>query len=68
MALSSSDREYVINQAVDLLRHKKRSKLLQILSERLAQGDYPDGKEQDLDEIVRALCAAIGERLDGREE
>ena len=53
------------NAAVELLRHRKRKRLLEILRDRLDRGDYPDEHEQSLDEIAYALARAVDERLEG---
>ena len=63
MALSVEDREYVLASAVDILRHRKRDRLLEILRQRLEAGDYLDERERRLDEIVLALATAIDEKL-----
>jgi len=65
MSLSPDEREHVIRIAVDVLRHKKRERLLEILRDRLEREDYPDTREQSLDEIAYALARAVDERLDG---
>jgi len=59
MPLDAEDREYVISTALDLLRHRKRRRLVQLLGERLARGDYTDPREQDLDRIAHALAEAV---------
>lgn len=63
MALSAEDKEYVLASAVDILRHRKRERLIVILRDRLEAGDYPDERERKLDEIVLALTTAIDEKL-----
>lgn len=64
MPLDREDREYVVSSVVDILRHRKRDKLLEILRERLQMGDYEDGEEQELDQVVLALARAIDEQLE----
>jgi hypothetical protein len=63
MALDEDDRQYVLDAAVDILRHRQRARLLAILRDRLEAGDYPDERERRLDEIVLALACAIDEKL-----
>lgn len=67
--LSREQRQYVIAAAVDLLRHRNRERVLRILEERLAQGDYPEGQEeeQDLDRIALAIARTIDEKLGDQE-
>lgn len=65
-ALSKEQRQYVIATAVDLLRHRSRKRVLQVLEQRLAEGDYPEAEneEQDLDRIALAIARTIDEKLD----
>jgi hypothetical protein len=63
MSLDPEDREYVVSSAVDILRHRKRERLLQILKDRLAQDDYDDEKERELDQVVLSLALAVDEQL-----
>ena len=63
MPLTLQEREQVLSTALELLRHKRRDRLLQILADRLAAGDYPDDRERDLDEIAYALARAVDEQL-----
>ena len=63
MPLSSADREHVVETVLDLLRHRDRKRLLKILEQRLADGDYPDAGEQELDRIACALARAIDAQL-----
>ena len=63
MPLDEREREAVVRATVDILRHKRRDRLLAILEERLDRGDYDDEAERSLDEIVLALASAIDERL-----
>lgn len=63
MSLDPEDREYVVSSAVDILRHRKRERLLQILKDRLAQDDYDDEKERELDRVVLSLALAVDEQL-----
>ena len=65
MGLTREQRERVIEKAVDLLRHRRRDRLLAILEERIARGDYPEGQEEerDLDRIARAIARAVDEQL-----
>ncbi len=63
MPLDPEDREYVVSSVVDILRHRKREKLLEILRERLEHSDYDDAVEKDLDQVVLALARAIDEQL-----
>jgi|GEM_PF-773696 hypothetical protein len=65
MALSPEQREYAIQAAVELLRHPKRDHLLDILSERLAHGDYQDPGEAAIDRIVMSIAKTIDEDLKG---
>lgn len=65
MPLGEEEREYVVRTVVELLRHRKRKRLLEILRDRLDRGDYPDEHEQSLDEIAYALARAVDERLEG---
>lgn len=66
MPLSAAHREYVIATAVDLLRHRQRERVIAILAERLAHGDYPDPVEADLDRIALAIARAVDEQLGER--
>ena len=66
MPLTPQEREQVLATALELLRHKQRDRLLQILADRLAAGDYPDDRERDLDEIACALARAVDEQLPER--
>lgn len=63
MPLSPAQREYVITTAVDLLRHPRRERLIQILEQRLEHGDYSDEEERDLDRMAHALASAIDRQL-----
>jgi len=63
MPLTPQEREQVLTTALELLRHRRRDRLLQILADRLAAGDYPDERERDLDEIAHALARAVDEQL-----
>ena len=63
MPLTLQEREQVLSTALELLRHKRRDRVLQILADRLAAGDYPDDQERDLDEIAYALARAVDEHL-----
>lgn len=63
MALSPKDRAYVVEAAVDLLRHKQRDRLLVILEERIASGEYESEHERDLDEIAHSVARAIDDEL-----
>ncbi len=67
--LTRDQRERVIQKAVDLLRHRRRDRLLAILEERIARGDYPPDQEEerDLDRVARAIARAVDEQL-GRDE
>jgi hypothetical protein len=63
--LTRDQRERVIEKAVDILRHRRRDRLLAILEERLARGDYPADQEEerDLDRIAWAIARAVDEQL-----
>ena len=63
MPLSDDEREYVIATAVEILRHHKRDRLLEILADRLAAGDYPDDDERDLDHIAHTIASTIHAQL-----
>ena len=67
MPIDPKDREYVISSVVDILRHRKRERLVSILEERLSSGDYDDDKERDLDQVVLALAKVVNEQLDPRD-
>lgn len=66
MTLDPDEREYVVSSVVDILRHRKRERLLQILRKRLALGDYDAPQEKDLDQAVLALAQSVAERLHPR--
>jgi len=68
MALDPADREYVVSSVVDVLRHRRRDRLLRILKDRLARGDYDSEKERDLDRIVLSLAQAVDEQLETPEQ
>jgi hypothetical protein len=61
--LGDDEREQVIRTALDVLRHRRRGRLLEILRERLDRGDYPDDHEASLDEIAHALARAVDGKL-----
>jgi hypothetical protein len=63
MALSADQRRYVVETALDLLRHRSSERVLELLAERLERGDYEDGEERDLDEIALAVARAIRDEL-----
>ena len=63
MPLTAPQREHVISTALEILRHPHRERLLGILEDRLAHGDYPDADEQSLDEIAYAVARAVGDEL-----
>jgi hypothetical protein len=64
MALRPDEREHVISTAVDLLRHKRRDKLMALLEERIDRGDYPPGSsEEKLDRIALTIARTIDEQL-----
>ena len=63
MSLSPDDRTYVVETAVDLLRRKERHRLLAILEERIARGEYDDEHDRDLDEVAWSLARAIDDEL-----
>lgn len=67
MPLAPADRAYVLRTAADMLVHRDRERLLAILAERIAAGDYPDEHERDLDRIAHALARAVAEQLGGDE-
>ena len=68
MPLSAADRAYVVNTAVDLLRHRKRDRLLRILGERISHGRYEDAHERDLDEVAWSIAKVVDEELSGGAE
>jgi hypothetical protein len=63
--LSNDQRRYVIESAVDLLRHHRRGRVLEILEQRIAREDYPQGleEERDLDRIALAIARAVEREL-----
>jgi hypothetical protein len=65
--LTDKQREYVINTAVDLLRHHRCARLLEILGKRISEGDYPEGLEgeRDLDRVAHAIARAMERELGG---
>ncbi len=65
MPLSVEEREQVIREAVEILRDRRSAKLVTILEERLARGDYPDPDEASLDAVTAAIVRAVSEQLDG---
>lgn len=62
--LTEQQREYVIEVAVDLLRHTQSERLLAVLADRLERADYPDEVEQDLDAIAYAVARTVHEELE----
>lgn len=64
MALETDERAYIVDTAVDILRHRKRRRLLDILGERLRKDDYDDPKERGLDEVAYAVAKAIDDDLE----
>ena len=67
MALTDQQRECVIRSAVQILKHRKRDRLLEILAQRLANDDYEDEAERELDRIAHALACAVKDELAGGE-
>jgi hypothetical protein len=63
MPLDNKDREYIVSSAVDILRHRRRDRLLTILEERMSHGDYDELHEEDLDRVVLALVKAVDDEL-----
>ena len=66
MTLSGADRAYIVETAHDLIAHPKRDQVLQILADRVDQGDgYADVHERELDRVVlvvaRTIESALGE-------
>jgi hypothetical protein len=59
MSLSPDEQAYVVKTAAELLRHKHSSRLLDIVRQRLRDGDYPDERERDLDAVVLAVADTI---------
>jgi len=62
--LTAEQREYVIDVAVDLLRHAQPERVLAVLAERLDCADYPDEAEQDLDAIAYAVARTVYDELE----
>jgi hypothetical protein len=63
MPLSTEEREYVVQTAVDLLRHRSPERVLGILQQRLSQGDYDSDHERELDEVALSIARAIHREL-----
>ncbi len=63
MGLTVEDRKHVVKHAAQLLKHRHRERLFDILADRLAHDDYPDERERRLDEITFAVARAIDEQL-----
>lgn len=64
MPLSPAQREQVIREAVAILKDRRAPKLQAILDKRLADGDYPDPEEADLDAITASIVRAVREQLE----
>ncbi|HNT00359.1 MAG TPA: hypothetical protein PLJ27_23490 [Polyangiaceae bacterium] len=63
MALTAEDREYVIQAAVEILRHPNRDRLLRIVVDRLEADRYQNEHERELDRVVYALSRTIHDDL-----
>ncbi len=64
MTLTSDDHAYVVETACDLLRHRQRGRLIQILEARQTSSDgYADERERELDRIVLAIAHVIDDEL-----
>lgn len=63
MALSRQEREYVVQTAVDLLRHRSPERVIAIVEQRLRDDDYDAPAERELDEVALAIARAIRAEL-----
>lgn len=63
MPLSPEQREHVLRSTVEILRHPRRHKLLQIVADRLEHDVYADDDERDLDRVILALAQTLDEEL-----
>lgn len=64
MALSTEDRGYVVQSAIDLLRHEHRGRLRRILADRVEGADgYDNERERELDRVVLAVTEVIDAEL-----
>ena len=64
MPLSPEEREYIVETAVELLRHRSPDRVLGILAERLERDDYPNELERELDEVAYSIARAIHSELE----
>lgn len=65
MALSAAQRARVVDSAVEMLKDRQVERLVQIVEERLAAADYPQGSdEEELDRITLAIVQTIREQLE----
>ncbi len=63
MPLSPEHREHVLRTTVEILRHPRRRKLLQIVEQRIAHDDYADEQERELDRVIFALARSVDVEL-----
>ena len=64
MALSNEDRAYVVETACDMLKHRHRGRLVEILEDRLKSSDgYEDERERELDRVVLVIARVIDDEL-----
>ena len=62
-SLSAEERRHIVDTAVEILRDRRRDRLLGVLADRITAGDYPSAREHGLDEVAYAIGEAIAAEL-----